>query len=114
MTKSPYKMGWVMVMFDLPVGDPEERKIASSFRKYLQDDGFVMLNFSVYIRPCPNWTRMAKHVDRLRYCVPDGGNVHIFFLTDKQWKDSVSIIGSDYKRKRKMKEPPPMEQLAFW
>lgn len=114
MIKSPYKMGWIMVMFDLPVTEEEQRKAAAQFRKQLLEDGYCMLNFSVYIRPCPSWTRMAKHIERLRYCVPVGGNVHIFFLTDKQWKDSVSIIGKDYSERRKIREAPSTDQLSFW
>ncbi len=114
MIKSPYKMGWILVMFDLPVMDPEERRIASRFRKQLLEDGYSMLNFSVYARPCPDWTRMRKHAERLESFTPSGGNIHVFFITDRQWQDSITVIGKDYQRERKMKEPPPMEQMAFW
>ena len=43
---------WVMVMFDLPVGTKRQRKVAARFRKDLLEDGFWMLQFSVYARPC--------------------------------------------------------------
>lgn len=46
--KSPFRMGWLMAMFDLPVLLEEERKEAARFRKALLDDGFIMIQYSVY------------------------------------------------------------------
>ena len=43
-------MGWLMAMFDLPVLLEEERKEAARFRKALLDDGFIMIQYSVYSR----------------------------------------------------------------
>ena len=39
---SKYRMAWVMVFFDLPVGSPEERRDASNFRRDLIKDGYMM------------------------------------------------------------------------
>jgi hypothetical protein len=44
---SKYRMAWVLVFFDLPVGTPEERKAATNFRKDLLRDGYMMVQFSV-------------------------------------------------------------------
>ena len=41
---------WMMVLFDLPVTEPEERKAATGFRNFLLDQGFEMAQFSVYVR----------------------------------------------------------------
>lgn len=41
---------WMMVLFDLPVLEKEERKEASDFRKFLLDEGFTMSQFSVYLK----------------------------------------------------------------
>ncbi|WP_197387472.1 CRISPR-associated endonuclease Cas2 [Ralstonia pseudosolanacearum] len=43
---------WLLTMFDLPVGTKAERKAATSFRHFLQDQGFEMAQFSVYMRFC--------------------------------------------------------------
>jgi CRISPR-associated protein Cas2 len=45
-------MGWLIVAFDLPVGTRKQRKAATDFRNYLIDDGFQMIQFSVYARAC--------------------------------------------------------------
>ena len=107
-------MGWIIAMFDLPVCTKTERKRATSFRKFLLDDGYVMINFSVYARPCMNWEQMRKHADRLEESVPRSGDVRTIFITDKQWKDALVIIGKDYKDSHNQKKPDMPQQLEFW
>ena len=34
---------WLFVFFDLPVGTKAERGHATRFRKFLKDDGYIML-----------------------------------------------------------------------
>src|SRR5690606_17027170 len=45
---SGYRLMWMMAMFDLPVLTKPERKRAADFRKFLLDQGFEMVQFSVY------------------------------------------------------------------
>ena len=101
-------------MFDLPVMTAEERKAATRFRQQLLDDGYSMINFSVYARPCVDWQRMRKHAERLQSFVPEGGNVRSFFITDRQWLDAVLVIGKDYAARRRVKTPRMPDQLEFW
>ena len=44
----------IIVFFDLPVSTKKQRKEASDFRKFLINDGFIMLQFSVYSRTVRN------------------------------------------------------------
>jgi CRISPR-associated protein Cas2 len=48
-------------IFDLPTETRKERKIASSFRKKLLDDGFSMLQFSIYMRFCAREKCRSTH-----------------------------------------------------
>ena len=50
---------WLFVFFDLPVKTKKQRKEATTFRKYLEKDGFSMLQFSVYMRHCASKTRKS-------------------------------------------------------
>jgi len=111
---SAYKMGWILAMFDLPVVTKEERKTATKFRKFLLDDGYVMINYSVYARPCVNWEKMRKHAERLEPAAPPGGNIRVLFITDKQWVDALVVIGKDYMERHTHESPDMPEQLAFW
>lgn len=42
----------LMIMFDLPVDTAVDRKQYRQFRKNLINEGFVMIQYSVYVRVC--------------------------------------------------------------
>ena len=67
-------MGWLMAMFDLPVILDEERKEAARFRKALLDDGFIMIQYSVYSRPCVSLERMAKYYEAQNFGTQESEN----------------------------------------
>jgi CRISPR-associated protein Cas2 len=77
---------WVLAMFDLPVLTPRQRKVATRFRKDLVDDGFDMLQFSVYARHCANGENADVHVKRIVEALPGEGEVRVIEFTDKQWE----------------------------
>lgn len=106
-----YKMGWLFVCFDLPVMEDEQRKRATAFRKFLLDDGFQMLQYSVYVRPCVSFARQETHVQRIQYALPPDGDVRIFFVTRSQWSKSFVFHGKPIAKKEA--EPFP-EQLLLW
>ena len=84
-TASKYKMAWVLVFFDLPVGTTEERKAATNFRKDLLREGYLMLQFSVYARPCGSADRVETQVRRLKPIIPPKGEVRGLIVSDAQW-----------------------------
>src|SRR3546814_3502482 len=49
---SGYRLMWIFVMFDLPVGTKKQMHDATKFREFLLDQGFEMSKFSVYARFC--------------------------------------------------------------
>ena len=82
---SKYRMAWVLVFFDLPVGTPEERRDANNFRKDLIKDGYFMVQFSVYARPCGTADRVETQVRRLKSKIPAQGEVRGLMISDAQW-----------------------------
>lgn len=76
---------WVMVLFDLPTETKKERKDASTFRKRLIDDGFIMFQFSIYMRFCQSVENAEVHTKRVKGNLPEKGKVGIFAITDKQF-----------------------------
>ena len=49
---SGYRGMWLFAMFDLPVTTAKARKRYAQFRKVLIEQGFSMLQYSVYARYC--------------------------------------------------------------
>lgn len=89
---------WLFVFFDLPVTTKKERKESALFRKNLIKDGFVMLQYSVYIRHCASYESKTVHVKRVKSIVPDDGMVSILYVTDKQYGDITNFWGKEKKK----------------
>ena len=94
---SPYRIMWLFVMFDLPVGTRRERKHATGFRNSLLDLGFEMSQFSVYLKYCPSGEKATAVSDKIPSLLPPGGKVDVLAITDKQF----SNMRRYYARKQK-------------
>ncbi len=88
-----YHIMWLFVFFDLPVQTKKERKSATRFRKELINDGFTMMQFSVYIRHCASKESADVHIKRIRQLVPEKGQISILCTTDKQYGNIVNFWG---------------------
>jgi CRISPR-associated protein Cas2 len=106
---SKYRMAWVMVFFDLPVGTPEQRRDAANFRKDLVKDGYIMVQFSVYARPCGSADRVETQVRRLKSKIPPQGEVRGLLISDAQWGRMIVV------RSQQRATPENMpEQMMFF
>lgn len=84
----------LFVFFDLPVSKKEQRKIASKFRKELVNEGFVMLQFSVYCRVCRGQDIVDREIRRIQQILPPEGNVRVLQVTDKQYGNMKLLVGN--------------------
>lgn len=84
---SPYRIMWLFVMFDLPVGTKKERKQATKFRNSLLDLGFEMSQFSVYLKYCASTEKADAVTDKIPPLLPPGGKVDVLCITDKQFSN---------------------------
>ena len=103
-----YHIMWLFVFFDLPVVTKKERKAAAVFRKNLMNDGFVMFQYSVYIRHCGSYESLKVHINRVKAIVPSVGRVSLLSVTDKQYGDIVNYWGNKEKKKI-LSEPVQLE-----
>jgi CRISPR-associated protein Cas2 len=90
---------WVLVFFDLPTETKAERKIYSNFRKDILKDGFVMFQFSIYMRHCPSRENAEVHVKRVKKILPEKGHIGIMCITDKQFGEMEIYFGKKLKEK---------------
>ena len=100
---------WIITMFDLPTGTAKDKRAYVNFRKALLEDGFIMIQFSVYIRHCASEENAVVHKKRLQTCLPPQGEVRILTVTDKQY-ERMNVF---YGKKPKQLEKPP-EQISFF
>jgi CRISPR-associated protein Cas2 len=114
MPLSPYRMGWVIAMFDLPVLTTDERKAATRFRNDLLDRGYFMVQFSVYARPCVTYELFDRHAEEVKRFTPEAGNVRLMFISDQQWAKSVTVTGPNYDQGKRKVDAKMPEQVEFW
>lgn len=84
----------LLCMFDLPVETGEERRAYRIFRNNLIKEGFTMLQYSVYMRTCPNREYAHALEKRLKKKVPAEGNIRLLTITEKQYEDMIFLVGS--------------------
>lgn len=106
---SGYRLMWIFVMFDLPVGSKAESRAATKFREYLLDEGFEKSQFSVYARFCNGKEQFESYMRRIEAHLPERGEVHILSFTDRQYENIIRFSGQ--RRKRPRKNP---DQLALF
>jgi len=80
-----YRILWIFVYFDLPTATKKDRKAYTDFRKGLMQDGFAMIQYSIYARHCSSRENAEVHKKRVKRLLPKKGDVIIFEITDAQF-----------------------------
>ena len=80
-----YQIMWIFVHFDLPTETKENKKSYTKFRTFLLDDGFRMLQYSMYARHCSSRENAEVHKKRVKNKLPPLGQVIVFEITDVQF-----------------------------
>ena len=83
-----------IVFFDLPNVYLKDRKNYIMFRKYLLNEGFLMMQESVYSKICLNSTQSSLLYERVKKNAPKKGLIQILTITEKQYADIKYITGS--------------------
>lgn len=100
---------WVIAMFDLPTDTKPARKAYARFRKNLLEDGFTMMQYSVYVRHCASIENAEVHLGRMGKLVPDAGEVRFLTITDRQFGRIRVFVG-----KKRQATGAPASQLELF
>jgi len=85
----------LFVFFDLPTGTKKQRGEATKFRNMLLKNGFIMLQFSVYVRVCKGQDLVGKYLDIVMKHLPSKGHIRAMQVTDKQYERMEILIGEE-------------------
>lgn len=83
----------LLVFFDLPVVTRAERRAYTIFRRFLVNDGYDMIQFSVYGRILNGSDALEKHYKRLVDNLPPEGSVRCLSVTEKQFAGMKLLVG---------------------
>lgn len=92
----------IIVFFDLPVTTPAKRKVANQFRRFLLQDGYQMLQLSVYSRIVKGRDSLQKHNIRLCANLPSEGSVRCLEVTEKQFASMKLLLGELQPQEKKV------------
>lgn len=82
-----------MVFFDLPNVYLRDKKNYIKFRKYLINEGFIMMQESVYSKLVLNPQQSTLLINRIRKNAPKRGIIQVMTITEKQYSQIEYIIG---------------------
>lgn len=83
----------VIVMFDLPTDSSIDRRRYRYFRKYLINDGFIMMQESIYTKICINMHAVEKVQLNIEKNKPPKGIIQVMVVTEKQYASMKLVVG---------------------
>lgn len=99
-----YRIMRLMIMFDLPTDTSEDRRNYRRFRKKLINEGFLMIQYSVYCRVCVTKQSAQFLENKIATIAPEKGLIQSLMLTEKQYNDMHFITGKKKKDVRNSSE----------
>ena len=89
------RRGVLLLMFDVPMGNREERRDYAAFRKLLRTRGFRRMQESVYVKLFRNLSLAESEITQLDALAPDG-NILILPLTLRQFGSISTLRGESF------------------
>lgn len=91
----------LFVMFDMPTNTKRDIKKYIKFRKKLLEMGFIMFQYSIYVRFCKSLVIAQKYENKIQLSSPTGGSIRVMKITEAQYKNMVII--ENYREKPEKK-----------
>jgi CRISPR-associated protein Cas2 len=82
-----------IVFFDLPNTYSRDKKNYMRFRKFLLNEGFIMMQESVYSKIVLNSQQSQLLLERVRKMAPNKGLIQVLTITERQYSQIEFIIG---------------------
>lgn len=83
----------LIVFFDLPTTSVAFKRAYTVFRRFLIQDGYDMLQWSVYARIINGEDMAEKHLARLAANLPKKGSVRCMKVSEKQYAGMKLMVG---------------------
>lgn len=76
----------IIVLFDLPTLTKTDLRVYRNFVKFLEAEGYIRMQFSVYNKLCINVDSANTNIKRLRQNKPSKGDVRYMLITENQYQ----------------------------
>ena len=97
MPKEGFRIMRLLVFFDLPVSTATDRKNYRKFRKFLIENGYLMVQYSIYAKIILNHSVLSYQKKKIVDQIPKKGTVDLLLVTEKQYAgmERVTSIKKD-------------------
>ena len=83
-----------IVFFDLPTVNVKDKRNYTQFRRFLINEGFLMMQESVYSKLTLNSEQKNLLLKRIKKNVPKKGLIQVLTVTEKQYAQIECVIGN--------------------
>lgn len=94
----------ILVFFDLPTTTQAHKRAYTLFRRFLIQDGYDMLQWSVYSRIVNGSDDAQTHLKRLQNNLPKNGAVRAMQVSEKQFAGMKILVGTKTYQEKKVNE----------
>ena len=101
---SGYRKMVLFVMFDMPTETNKDLEKYRKFRKKLFELGFIMFQYSVYVRFCKSLATAQKYEKKVELSAPLNGSIRILKITEAQYSNMKTIENYREKPEKKITE----------
>lgn len=92
MPKEGFRIMRLFVFFDLPVETSTDRKNYRKFRKFLIENGYAMVQYSVYAKIILNHSALNYQKKKVMEFIPKKGIVDLLVITEKQYANMERLV----------------------
>lgn len=101
---SRYRKMVLFAMFDMPTDTKGDIKKYTKFRKKLLEMGFIMFQFSIYVRFCNSLENAQKYERKIKGNSPTKGSIRVLKVTEAQYKNMIIIENYREKPEKKVEK----------
>ncbi|AHK22382.1 CRISPR-associated endoribonuclease Cas2 [Candidatus Hepatoplasma crinochetorum Av] len=83
----------ILLFYDLPTITKNDQRNFNKFRNNLIKLGFIMIQESVYMKPCYNHDWVKRTKIRIKQILPEKGDIRIIIVTNKQYSEIEILKG---------------------
>lgn len=94
----------LFVMFDISTETKKDLDKYRKFRNNLLKHGFIMFQYSIYIRFCRSLAISEKYEKKIEAESPNNGSIRIIKITESQYSNMISIENYREKPEEKVAE----------
>lgn len=92
----------LLVFFDLPTKTKANKRAYTLFHRFLLDDGYDMIQWSVYGRIVNGSDDANTHLKRLEHNLPEAGSVRCLQVSEKQFANIQILVGLQTHQEKKV------------